>query len=888
MLVTLIGKSAVLKTNIPETPVGNYWICNKDIDQEKKLVSIEGKDGCWQIISNDKVKAVNPRYLQDDDFSISDEKVVKKIVLKEYSMYYVYLEEYQELFVLYCAPTYEEFEHYRIKDMTSIHIGSDENNDIVYKNSLIEANHASIEPAQDGWTLRCNKDSLGISINNNPIKGRSVLVNNWDIIYIWGLKIIIAGDTIFINNPAMKVSLDTKNKFEIIEEKIEIPSLKEDEENFEKLYLEEDYFSKAPRITNKIECEHIKIDQPPAPQNQEQMPLILTLGPMLSMAAIMMVSVTTAMNGLISGTATFKQVLPSLIISSAMLISMIVFPILTRKYQKKQKRKYEQKRQRRYKEYINSRIDYIDSIMHKQRSILFKNYPSAEECEKIILSKDLRLWERKNEDHDFLSIRIGRGDVPLNAEIHYPEKTFTMEDDNLTEISDEVVNKSKIINNVPIGISLIEKNISAVISKDNNAKIDNFMQNIIMQLIALHSYEDLKLVFLLKEDRLIDWDYLRKIPHVWNSTKQIRFFSSNYAEMKEISRYLEQVIEFRKSEENSGKDYRSFMPYYLIITDDFRQIQDLKIITEILKMKNNVGFSILCIADNIMQLPNECKTFIEIEDSNGILFESEMSSNNKQEFMLEEVKNLKFKDATQIIANIPIKTVETKERLLPNMYTFMEMYDAGRVEQLNILQRWKMNNPTESLQAPIGIDDSGIPIVLDVHEKFHGPHGLIAGSTGSGKSEFIITLILSLAVNYDPNDVSFLLIDYKGGGLAGAFQKRDVKLPHLMGTITNIEKAGLTRSLASIQSELRRRQIIFNEARDLIEESTIDIYKYQKLYREGIVKKPIPHLLIICDEFAELKQQQPDFMNELISVARIRKKLGGTLNFSNTETFRNC
>ena len=119
-----------------------------------------------------------------------------------------------------------------------------------------------------------------------------------------------------------------------------------------------------------------------------------------------------------------------------------------------------------------------------------------------------------------------------------------------------------------------------------------------------------------------------------------------------------------------------------------------------------------------------------------------------------------------------------------------------------------------------------------------------------------------------------ILIDYKGGGLAGAFQKGNVKLPHIVGTITNIDKVGLQRSLVSIQSELRRRQIKFNQAREKTDEGTIDIYKYQKLFHDGVVKEPIPHLLIICDEFAELKQQQPDFMDELISVARIGRSLG--------------
>ena len=141
------------------------------------------------------------------------------------------------------------------------------------------------------------------------------------------------------------------------------------------------------------------------------------------------------------------------------------------------------------------------------------------------------------------------------------------------------------------------------------------------------------------------------------------------------------------------------------------------------------------------------------------------------------------------------------------------MYDAGKIEQLNILERLKNANSTKTLQAPGGIDPSGMQLVLEVHEKALGPHGLIAGSTGSGKSEFIKTYILSLAINYHPDDVTIIIIDYKGGDVAGAFQSNKIKLPHIVGTITNIDTAGLRRSLASIQSELRRRQILFNNYR---------------------------------------------------------------------------
>ena len=150
-------------------------------------------------------------------------------------------------------------------------------------------------------------------------------------------------------------------------------------------------------------------------------------------------------------------------------------------------------------------------------------------------------------------------------------------------------------------------------------------------------------------------------------------------------------------------------------------------------------------------------------------------------------------------------------------------------------------------------------VQLNLHEKAHGPHGLIAGTTGSGKSETIQSYILSLAVNFHPHDVGFLLIDYKGGGMAHLFKK----LPHLLGTITNLDGAQSMRALVSINAELKRRQRLFNRY------EVNHINQYQKKFKNGEAKEPLPHLFLISDEFAELKVNQPDFMKELVSTARV-------------------
>ena len=176
--------------------------------------------------------------------------------------------------------------------------------------------------------------------------------------------------------------------------------------------------------------------------------------------------------------------------------------------------------------------------MDKQKRILYENYVPAEECARIIIERDPRLWERTIEDYDFLNVRWGIGDAPLDIDIQYPEEHFAMEDDNLLEKVNDIASKSKLLKQAPIVTSLVEKNISAIIAKEDE-ELEKLLQGIIMQLIAFHSYEDLKLVFLVKKENLKKWEYVKMLPYVWNNTKQIRFFTDDYDEMKEISKYLE-------------------------------------------------------------------------------------------------------------------------------------------------------------------------------------------------------------------------------------------------------------------------------------------------------------------------------------------------------------
>lgn len=398
-----------------------------------------------------------------------------------------------------------------------------------------------------------------------------------------------------------------------------------------------------------------------------------------------------------------------------------------------------------------------------------------------------------------------------------------------------------------------------------------------LQLITLHSAQELKIVFFNSMNELgVEMNsYAPFIPHCWSEDKSTRLYASNLEDQKKINNYLERIYNERVVDDANKDTYSKFSSYYLVITNDFKNVKDYSFIQKILNSETNAGFSLLVVDHSLKNLPKECLRYIYINDTDSGLFDNELKRESAIKFTLEYDENVDMRGICNRLMNIPIRGVEEVHEL-PSVLYFLEMYNVGKIEQLNVVHRWQSNRAYQSLEAPVGVHENGEVFKLDLHEKASGPHGLIAGSTGSGKSEFIITYILSMAVSYHPDDVQFVLIDYKGGGLAGAFLNSEtgIILPHLAGTITNLDTNEMNRTLVSIESELKRRQRKFNEVRESIGESTMDIYKYQKLYHEGVIKEPISHLFIISDEFAELKSQQPEFMAQLISTSRIGRSLG--------------
>ena len=253
----------------------------------------------------------------------------------------------------------------------------------------------------------------------------------------------------------------------------------------------------------------------------------------------------------------------------------------------------------------------------------------------------------------------------------------------------------------------------------------------------------------------------------------------------------------------------------------------------------NAGVSVIFSADAIDKLPSHCNTIVQWEKDYSGCYNTLSKFEEREGVAFDRVSLAEMDVFSRQLSNFKVRE-NASNAAIPDMLTFLDMYKTSRVEDLDMYHKWLENRTYESMRSLIGQKAGEQPVYLDIHEKYHGPHGLVAGTTGSGKSETLQTYILSLVLNYHPHEVAFILIDYKGGGMAQSF----IGLPHLAGVITNLGGNQTTRALLSINAEIKRRQRIFNEYK------IKHIDAYIELYRNGEAEEPMPHLLIIADEFA--------------------------------------
>ncbi|CDQ40394.1 type VII secretion protein EssC [Virgibacillus salexigens] len=520
-------------------------------------------------------------------------------------------------------------------------------------------------------------------------------------------------------------------------------------------------------------------------------------------------------------------------------------------------------REESYKAYLQRKTKELFLTSEEQRHALNYHYPDVKEIRDMAATVEPRIYEKTIYQHDFLNFRVGIGTVKSSFHIEFNEEEFTQEKDELIDEARELLNQYNEINQVPVVTSLRKGPVGYI---GHRPLVIEQLQLLVMQLSLFHSYEDLQFITIFPEEEKQDWHWMRWLPHASLRDVNVRGFVYHERSRDQVLYSLYQLLKERKQaveEKSKQKEKIYFSPHYIVLITDEKMILDHTVMEFFNEDPSELGVSLVFVQDVLHALPEHVKTVIDIRDAkNGNILLEEGELVNKK-FRLDHFPS-DFNQEEIARSLAPINHLQNLKNSIPESVTFLEMYGVEKVNELLIADRWRMNETYKSLAVPLGLRGKEDIVQLNLHEKAHGPHGLVAGTTGSGKSEIIQSYILSLAVNFHPHEVAFLLIDYKGGGMANLFRN----LPHLLGTITNLDRAQSMRALASIKAELQKRQRLFGE------HNVNHINQYQKLYKQGNASEPMPHLFLISDEFAELKSEQPDFMKELVSTARIGRSLG--------------
>lgn len=690
-----------------------------------------------------------------------------------------------------------------------VHIGRSSTQELCLKSAGISLCHALLQAKDTEWELVDQASTNGCYVNGDRITRHTVVPG--DVIYLGNVMLLMGKDSIFVPEQIADTRLSEISYCKtVIEEKEAGTAICLTPEPVQKLTME--------------------IELPLAKGTQENLPAIFVLGPSITMGLS-----STAM-GLFSFwlAAERKQdllsVVPTLLMSLSMALGTILWPLLSKRYERKQQRRKEEKRCYVYSCYLLEVKQRIQQAMQEETAYLQHWYPPVSKlCVDFLAQKPYRL--RCVNHADWLHVVLGQGSCPAGIHLQFPYVSSMTQDVLLDKLHGLQAGQFR-LENVPIVADLRECQ-SLCLEGEQSVCIDTLL-NILLQLVIQQPEKETR-ICIAADKALISREKLFCLPHLFVDRQRLLVWDETSA--GRCRRLLEAVV-------------------------DDEGIKD--VIVCILEP---------CLTDSL-QLPAHEKIHqLRWSDTLNNAADLQLQINGRSvrwpqrhaDFTIDTCTERQRRAAFVQRSAYPKDSARGKK-----MLSFLKLFHCHSVEELQIASRYQGSDAAKSLRVIIGQSADGGELYLDAHEHSHGPHGLLAGMTGSGKSECLLTYLLSLAVTFSCQDVSFLLIDFKGGTMANAL----AKLPHTAGIITNLDKGILMRCMCAIEGELTRRQQQLADTGERYGISSMDIDKYMQLRKQHPSLTAMPHLFLVADEFAELKQLFPAVLDHLRQCARIGRSLG--------------
>ncbi len=719
-------------------------------------------------------------------------------------------------------------------------VSSDGNrNEIVLDFPFVSRNHFRITRTNGKTRVQDIGSTNGLFLNGKKVEKSDL--HEGDVLSIFSVRITLRHDKLVFENVGNHLIL---HRIKETDKRKAAPLNPIKSSSFK--------FSRAPRLVPGVECDTINLEHPPQGGGTPQINwLSVLITPLVSVALMLVLVVAMGMSAVM------------LIMSGVMSVVAAVVAIVSYNKQKKQHGETDEKIDEKYRAYLSGVSKRIkDAHLHQLQSLLTTN-PSPRECASIVLSRSRQLWERRPDDTDFLSVRLGLGDVPAAVTASFQQAQVVIEENKLESKAKELADSSVTVSDAPILCGLVSGKLIGIIGTRQDELL--LVRNVATELATAHSYDEVKIIALVPAQEKNEWAWLRWLPHCANNNRTKRYFYTSLDEAEECLDEIEETLSRRKGESN---DYRNtdpsdLLPHYLFIVAT-PSLLEKHPIRKYVFSGLDLGCSCLFVYNKLSSLPKECNQIVEVNGGNGQLFDR-TNINRKTQFRLDSFSSEEADHFARCTAPYYTET-EQAAASIPTSISFLEGYRVSCPDELSISKRWNQAKTYKTLAVPVAAAAGGDVFEFDIHEKRHGVNGIVAGMPGSGKTEMVQSWLLSLAVNYSPQDVSFVLIDFKGTGMIAPFRN----LPHLAGSISNLD-TNIDRNLTAIQSEVHRREAIIDKYSS---KSIKNVNDLNRNYAQGLVPEKLPILLIVIDEYAEFKKNFPDFGAEVDSLTSKGRALG--------------
>ncbi|MET8156187.1 FtsK/SpoIIIE domain-containing protein [Sphaerisporangium sp. NPDC005289] len=540
-------------------------------------------------------------------------------------------------------------------------------------------------------------------------------------------------------------------------------------------------------------------------------------------------------------------------------------------------RRHGRKKYRQAMKAYRERLAAFEAAIDKARAVneVERRAASPDPAELLLTATGPRgrLWERRSHDPDALRLRIGLADLP--AEIEFVPERGASPDTPMPE--------PPLSGAVPVSLAMRRLGVAGVTGSREVAL--GLTRSLAGAAATLHSPRDLAVVVLsANADGAAQWGWTRWLPHCApRDAECVALVGADPEAAAQRVAELSALIAERLGDDDahglgaltSAKGWgRSFTPDeeplyasyddrpydVLLILDGAQVLRTLPGMPQVLRQGPRAGVYTIAIDEDRRLLPEECATVVEC-GGDGFVRLRGGGLEAIGEILADQVSPAWCDRLARSLAPLRDVSRDDAAAVLPGsvrLLDLLELSPSGRA----VAARWRAGGRTT--EVPIGVGPDG-PFSVDL--RADGPHALVAGTTGAGKSELLQTLICSLAVANRPDEMTFVLIDYKGGA---AF-KECVRLPHTVGMVSDLDEHLTQRALASLAAEIRRRE------RLLLAAGAKDIDDYHELRDHGVrgsAATPLPRLLLIIDEFAAMVSELPDFMDGLVDIARRGRSLG--------------